>query len=58
MKIEWNAGYEKGYADAQAAFAEKVLTTQEVRECLRETPIDRGALFKFANAILRKAQEK
>jgi hypothetical protein len=58
MKHEWNEGYEKGYADAQAWYFEKTLTPKEVRECLYETPIEQGAIYRFANAILRKAQEK
>jgi hypothetical protein len=58
MKVEWNEGYEKGYADAQASYSEKTLTPQEVRECLYKTSIDKGAIYRFANLILRKAQEK
>jgi hypothetical protein len=63
MKVEWNEGYEKGYADAMQA---KTLTDEEILKVIDKL-WNRGIgghdkewvsrMNNFARAILRKAQE-
>jgi len=55
MKVEWNEGYEKGYADAMQA---KTLTDEEIAQVWKNMPPDNDSGLAFARAILRKAQEK
>jgi len=52
MKIEWNKGYEKGYADALGMLN---LTDKEIEEIWRNF---KGSFKDFARAILKKASEK